>query len=132
VIVLDASALVDLLLGIEPQASALRERVLAPGESLHSPALIDAEVVHAIRRRLSRNVLTAVRAREALDDLLDLRLTRYPLPPLVDRMWELRENLSAYDAAYISLGEALAAPVVTCDRKLEEAAGHRARVETYP
>lgn len=131
-IVLDASAAVDLLLRIEPQASSILERLLVPGESLHAPALVDAEALQAIRRRLHRDVLSPARAREALDDLMDLRLVRYPLPPLLERMWELRDNLSAYDAAYVALAEALDAPLVTCDGKLAKAPGHRARVETYP
>lgn len=131
-IVLDASAAVDLLLLIEPQASAIAERILRPGETLHAPALLDAEVLQAIRRRLSRNVLGEERAGEAMADLLDLRLVRYPIPPLVERMWELRENLTAFDAAYVALAEALDAPLVTCDRKIAESPGHGARVETYP
>ena len=131
-IVLDASAVVDLLLGIEPQGPAILERVLEPAQTLHSPALLDAEVLHAIRRRLRRSVLTSGRAREAVTDLLDLRLVRYPLPPLVERMWELRENLTASDAAYVALAEALDAPLVTCDRGLAESPGHGARIEAYP
>jgi predicted nucleic acid-binding protein len=132
VIVLDASAAVDVLLRIEPQASAITERFLEPGESLHAPALIHAEAMQALRRKLQKKALSPTRAREAVDDLTDLRLIRYPLPPLLDRMWELRDNLSAYDAAYVALAEALDAPLVTCDTKLAGTPGHRARVETYP
>lgn len=67
-----------------------------------------------------------------MEALSDLRLTRYSHTPLVARIWELRNNLTAYDAAYVALAEALDAPLVTTDAKLARASGHRARVELYP
>lgn len=126
-IVLDASAAADLLLNIEPQAEAIGDRI--SGESLHAPHLIDAEVFHVVRNRAGRRVLTEWRAGEALDDFRDLRLTRYAMWPFLDRMWDLRANLSAFDAAYVALAEASDAPLVTSDRRLARTRGHSARIE---
>jgi predicted nucleic acid-binding protein len=88
--------------------------------------------VHALRRLVSNGDLSEDRAEDARADFADLTIVRYPHPPLADRMWELRHNLTAYDAAFVALGEALEIPLVTCDRRLSVAPGHRARVETYP
>jgi predicted nucleic acid-binding protein len=66
---------------------------------------------------------------EALEDLADFPITRYPHTPLLSRIWELRHNVTAYDAAYLALAEALPAPLITRDAKLAAVAGHRARVE---
>ncbi|MGH2545532.1 MAG: type II toxin-antitoxin system VapC family toxin [Actinomycetota bacterium] len=128
-IVLDASAAADLLLNIEPQAEAIAERIVGPGESLHAPHLIDAEVFHVVRNRALRRVLSEWRAGEALEDLRDLLLTRYPVWPFLERMWDLRANLSAFDAAYVALAEALDAPLVTTDLRLARTRGHTARIE---
>lgn len=128
-IVFDASAAVDLLLNIEPRSEAVAERITRPGESLHAPHLIDAEVFHVIRDRARRRVLSTYRAEEAMDDWRDLRLARYPTWPLLDRMWDLRANVSAFDATYVSLAEALGAPVITTDRHLARTRGHTARIE---
>jgi predicted nucleic acid-binding protein len=129
-IVLDASAAADLLLNIEPQAEAIADRIARPGESLHAPHLIDAEVFQVVRNRAGRRVLSGWRAGEALEDLGDLRLTRYAMWPFLERMWDLRANLSAFDAAYVALAEALNAPVITTDRRLARTRGHTARIET--
>jgi predicted nucleic acid-binding protein len=127
-IVLDASAAADLLLNIEPQAEAIADRMA--GETLHAPHLLDAEVFHVVRNRAGRRVLSEWRARGALEDLRDLRLTRYAMWPFLERMWDLRANLSAFDAAYVALAEALNAPVITTDRRLARTRGHTARIET--
>ncbi len=74
-------------------------------------------------------VMTPVRSREALQDFAEIALLRYPHDILLERIWQLRNNLTAYDAAYVALAEALEAPLLTCDRKLASAPGHRARVE---
>ena len=78
---------------------------------------------------LTAGIITASRGQEALQDLLDLPLTRYPHDLFLWRIWELRDNLTAYDAAYVALAEALGAPLVTCDSRLASASGHHARIE---
>lgn len=130
-IVLDASAAADFLLPREPQASWIEDRLLRPGESLHAPHLIDVEVASTLRRRVFRGEISHRSARLILRDLADLDMTRYPHVGLLERVWELRANLTAADAAYVALAEALDAPLVTTDATLARAPGHRARIETY-
>ena len=127
-IVVDASATLEALLRT-PAAAAVEERLFATGETLHTPHLIDLEVAQVLRRYASTGQVEAERCRAALDDLADLPLNRYPHDFLVPRIWELRDNLTAYDAAYVALAEALGAPLLTCDRKLAASPGHRARIE---
>lgn len=127
-IVLDASAALELLLRT-PSAGAVERRIFSRGQSLHAPHLIDVEVAQVLRRYAASGELDSKRCRDALEDLADLPLTRYPHDLLLTRIWELRENLTAYDAAYVALAEALEAPLLTCDRKLSRASGVRARVE---
>lgn len=127
-IVVDASAVLELLLGTESSARAAA-RLLDPAESLHAPHLLDIEVAQVLRRFVAAGELTATRGREALDDLGAMPITRYPHDILLPRIWELRANLTAYDAAYVALAEALGAPVLTSDTRLARAPGHRARVE---
>jgi len=130
-IVLDASALVDRLLDREPKASWVAERLLRSGGIPHAPHLIDIEVVSAIRRLALHGHASSERAALALHDLGTLRLQRYPHLPLLERIWELRDNLTAADAAYIALAEALDAPLVTTDASLAGVPGHGARVEAF-
>lgn len=130
-IVIDASAVADMLLRLEPRATRIRERLGRPDESLHAPHLIDAEVLQTLRRYALNGVLSPERSAEALDDLKRIRVTRYPHAPLVERVWELRNNLSAYDASYVALAEALGAPLVTSDGPLARAPGYHAEVELY-
>lgn len=127
-IVVDASAVLELLLGtaIAPRVTA---RLLDQAESLHAPHLLDIEVAQVLRRFAAAGELTATRGREALNDLDALPITRYPHDILLPRIWELRANLTAYDAAYVALAEALDAPLLTTDACLARAPGHRARVE---
>lgn len=118
----------DLLLRREPfervAAWALRE-----AQVIHAPHLLDVEVVQALRRLEAAGAIDARRGREALEDLNLLRLVRHPHAPLLDRMWAMRHNLTAYDALYVALAEVLDAPLVTTDRRLASAPGHDARVE---
>lgn len=96
---------------------------------MHAPHLLDVEVAQILRRYAATGVITVLRGQEALQDLLDLVVTRYPHDVFLQRAWELRDNLTAYDAVYVALAEALGAPLVTCDGKLAAAPGHDARVE---
>ncbi len=126
-IVVDASAILELLLNT-PQATRVAGRLFVAGETLHAPHLLDIEVAQVLRRYAIAGALTEERGDRALEDLGDLRLERYPHHLFLDRVWELRHNLTAYDAIYVALAEALAAPLVTRDAALAKAR-HRARVE---
>lgn len=128
-IVIDASAVLDLLLRTSVGDRVL-QRIEAVGETLHSPHLLDPEVVQGLRRYHRLGVLTDLRASQALDDFADLPIVRYPHDVLIDRIWQLRHNVTAYDACYIALAEALDAPLLTCDRRLSAASGIRADVIT--
>ncbi len=112
-----------------PAALAVEARLFGPGETLHAPHLVDVEVAQVLRRYAIAGEADAGRCRTALDDLAGLPLTRYAHDFLLPRVWELRDNLSAYDAVYVALAEALDAPLLTRDRRLTNAPGHRARVE---
>ncbi len=127
-IVIDASALVDVLLQA-PGTEALEGWLYEPGQTLHAPHLIDIEVAHALRRHVSNGAMDGERGLAALSDFSDFPLRRYPHAHLLPRIWELRNNLTAYDAAYVALAETLDAPLLTRDRRLASAAGHHARVE---
>jgi predicted nucleic acid-binding protein len=107
----------------------LRSRLFTAGASLHAPHLLDLEVLHVLRRFERRGILEPSRAAEAVEDLLDLPLTRYPHDALAGRIWELRGGITAYDAAYVALAEALGAPLLTRDAALAAARGHRARID---
>ncbi len=127
-IVLDASAVLELLLGTD-RGSRVAERIARPEETLHVPHLLDLEVARVLRRYVSRGELHEARAGEALDDLRDLDLNRYSHDVFLDRIWELRHNVSAYDASYLALAEALGARLLTADTHLAEIPGARVRVE---
>lgn len=129
-IVLDASAAVEWLL----QTSAgqqIEELIFARNQSLHAPHLIDLEVAQVFRRLLREAIITEDRANQAMEDLEDLRITRYPHVIFLRRIWELRHNLSAYEAAYVALAEKLHSPLVTRDRRLAGASGHAAKVKMF-
>ena len=127
-IVVDASALLEALLRT-PAANAVGERLFAPRQTLHAPHLLDVEVAQVIRRYAANGDIDGARGRLALADLANFPLRRYPHDFLLPRMWELRNNLTAYDAAYVALAEALDAPLLTRDRRLAAAAGHCAQIE---
>lgn len=98
------------------------------GETLHAPHLLDIEIAQVLRRYVRSAIISAERGAEALTDLIDLPLSRYPHFVLLNRIWQMRHNLTAYDAAYLALAEALDAPLVTRDRAFVRA-GARVRVE---
>jgi predicted nucleic acid-binding protein len=130
VIVLDASAAVDWLLQTAAGQS-IERRIYSRNETLHAPHLLDLEATQVLRRLSLQRVVSAHRADEAVRDLLDLRVTRYPHLVLLPRIWQLRHNFSAYDAAYVVLAEKLGATLVTRDARLASATGHVALVELF-
>jgi predicted nucleic acid-binding protein len=127
-IVLDASAALEVLLGT-PAAARIEKRMFAPGESLHAPHLIDLEIAQVLRRYEAVGEIDSSRAQQALEDLDDLPIARYPHQLFLSRIWALRKNFTAYDAAYIALAEALLAPLLTRDRRLASAPGSSASIE---
>jgi len=129
-IVLDASATVDWLLQT-PVGQGIEHRIYSAKESLHAPHLLDIEVTQVLRRLVREGTVPANRAGEAVQDLLDLQLTRYPHFALLPRIWQLRHNFSAYDAAYVGLAEKLRAPLITRDGRLAAAPGHAAIIELF-
>jgi predicted nucleic acid-binding protein len=126
--VVDASVLVQYLAGGE-HADKARARLLAPGESLWAPHLVDPEVGHVLRRAVMAGELRPSRAAAALDDLADLPLRRAGHVGLLERAWSLRRNLTFHDALYVALAERLDLPLVTLDARLGGAPGVRAVVE---
>jgi predicted nucleic acid-binding protein len=127
VIVVDASVVVDLVLARLP--GDVVDRLLGEEESVHAPHLLDVEVAQVLRRYVRSGQIGEARGAEAITDLGDLRTERHPHDPFLSRIWELRHNLTAYDAVYVALAEALAAPLLTRDGRLANAPGHRAEIE---
>lgn len=126
-IVLDASAILELIL----DTSAGRQvavRIGDPAEGLHTPHLADVEVVQALRRYVRAGGIDEETAAIALDDLRALDLQRHAHEPLLERVWELRQNLTAYDAVYVALADVLECVLLTCDRRLSRAPGMATRV----
>lgn len=127
-IVVDASAIVEILLRT-PDAIRVEERVLQPTQTLHAPHLLDVEVAQVLRRYAARGELTPERGTQALELLVRFPIARYPHEALLPRIWRLRGRLTAYDATYVALAEALGARLVTRDAKLARARGHDAQIE---
>lgn len=129
-IVADASLVVDFLIDDGERGSWATEQI-ASARQICAPHLLDLEVVAALRKCVALGELSPGRGLTAVRDLADLPIGRYPVTDLLERIWQLRGRLSAYDAAYVALAEALAVPVVTLDRRLARAGGHRAAVRTF-
>jgi predicted nucleic acid-binding protein len=129
-IVLDASAAVDWLLQT-PAGHRIDERIYAREDTLHTVHLLDVEFAQVLRRLVREGTLARKRAEEAMEDLIAVRLTRYAPFLLLNRIWQLRQNLSAYDAAYVALAEELEAPLITRDQKIAAAPGHAATIEVF-
>ncbi len=126
--VLDASAVAELLLNT-PAGNRISSGIKDETEIIHAPHLIDIEVAQVLRRHMLHGLVDDKRARRALDRWRDLDVERYAHEPLLDRIWQLRHNVSAYDAVYVALAEALSVSLVTGDEKLARAPGLRARIE---
>lgn len=127
-IVPDASAILELLTRSE-RGQRIEALLLGPKVSLHAPALIDLEVAQVLRRYVTRGDVSAHWARNALGVMTAFPVTRYLHEPLLPRIWVLRENVTAYDAAYVALAEGLGARLVTCDARLAKVKGIHAAVE---
>ena len=107
----------------------MERRLFDPRQTLHVPHLLDVEVAQVIRRYAANGEIDSERGRAAFADLADFPLRRYSHDFLLPRVWDLRNNLSAYDAVYVALAEALDAPLLTRDQRLAAAPGHHALVE---
>ncbi len=126
-IVVDTSAVLAALAGRTPDRALVQR--LADGD-LHAPHLIDVEILQALRGLVRGGKLSLDRADDVRVDVADLAIARYGHEPLADRVWALRDNLTAYDAVFVALSEALAVPLITCDARLAAAPG--IAVELYP
>lgn len=127
-IVVDASVVVEVLLRT-PAADAIAERLFTPRETLHAPHLMDVEVAQVLRRYVARGELQPEHGRALVALLAQFPITRHAHQPLLARIWTLRDNLTAYDAAYVALAEGLRAPLLTRDERLAAAPGALASVE---
>ena len=126
-IVLDASAVLEYLFDT-PKAEAL-QRILTIETNFHAPELIDVEIAQVLRRYHLNQGISADRCRQALDDFCDLPIHRVSHRDLLPLIWHYRDNLSAYDAAYVALAELLNTRLVTSDRKLSNAPGLAAEIQ---
>jgi predicted nucleic acid-binding protein len=127
-IVVDASAMVEVLLRTQG-GPAVEARLFEGRPSLHTPHLLDVEVAQVIRRHVARHQISEERGDQAIVDLIEFPMRRYPHTDLLPRAWELRHSLTAHDAVYVALAEVLDAPLITRDRRLAAASGHRAMIE---
>jgi len=129
VLVVDTSAVLGALVG-RPPDRRLVDRLSSDGD-LCAPHLLDVELLDALRRLVIGGQLSEDRAADARDDFADLAVARYDHVALADRSWELRHDLTAYDATFVALAELLGVPLVTCDARLADASGNRAVTELY-
>lgn len=127
-IVVDASFGVEVVRRTPAGAAGLR-RLFGEPRPYHVPHLFDLEIAHVLRRMVLAGETTPARGRAALDALVLLPLQRHAHTHLLERVWELRENVTAYDAVYVALAESLGATLLTADARLARAPGVRAEVE---
>jgi predicted nucleic acid-binding protein len=125
-IVVDASAAISALL----RSGAARQRLST--EALHAPHLVDTEVTDAVRKLVLRDTITRTAGGRAVSAWAQLGVKRYPTIGMLQRIWDLRHNLSAYDAAYVALAETLNCHLVTADQRLAAATGPRCTIELVP
>ena len=126
-IVIDASAVLELLL-LTPKAAQLEALALTSGQQLNAPHLLDVEVTQTLRRLVLAGELPPRRAEQALDDYSQLVIERHSHRDLIKRAWQLKDSLTAYDAIYVALAEALDSVLLTCDGRMARAHGHHARI----
>jgi predicted nucleic acid-binding protein len=129
-IVLDASAAIDWLLQTAP-GQEIENRIYSRRESLHAPHLLDLEIAQVLRRLVREGLVSGPRADQAIQDLLDLRITRYPHFVFLPHIWRLRDNFSAYDAAYVALAEKIGATLLTRDARLASASARVVSAELF-
>ena len=127
-VVLDASAAIEFLLNTDA-GGRVAARLLGDSEAVSVPHLIDLEIAQVLRRYVSRGVLSGERGSLALGHWRDFDVDRYPHEPFLARIWDLRANVSAYDAVYVALAETLSTVLVTGDRRLVRAPGVGTRIE---
>jgi predicted nucleic acid-binding protein len=128
VLVVDASVIAPVVADAGPDGVRFRQRL--HGEQVAAPGLLRVEVLSMIRRQLQVGTLDVTQAEQAVTDLVDLPITVYPAAPLLPRCWQLRDNLTAYDACYIALAETLGCTLLTADARLSRAPGTRCTIET--
>lgn len=129
-VVADSSVVVALIHNYGVTTERLWDR-LGAAPDLHAPQIVDLEVVNALRKAVGRSTLRDGEASVALLVFGDLAVVRYPHEPLLERVWELRDNLTAYDASYVALAETLEVPLVTADRAFVRAPGPRCDIELF-
>ena len=127
-IVVDASVVVSALTDRGRVGDVARQRLIEDAE-LHAPHLVDLEVLAVLRRKSALGDVSPQSADEVMGDVRDLAIQRYPHVPLMRRMWQLRENVTMYDASYVALAERLACPLVTSDVHLSRVPGVRCSIE---
>src|SRR6185437_12967524 len=109
----------------------IEERIYLRNESLHAPHLLDLEIAQVLRGLVRESLISSHRAGQAIDDLQDMRVARYPHTLLLARIRQLRHNLSTYDAAYVALAETLRAILISREARLLSAPGHSAQIELF-
>ena len=112
-----------------PRGRLAADRLFDERRSLAAPHLVDVEVAQVLRRYARAGELSARRGKDALQDFVDMPIERYPHDLLLLRVWQLRNNLTAYDAVYVALAEVLDATLLTTDRRLADSTTHAARIE---